>query len=57
MLNMWGIPVRVLVLRHTGRNPEGRIAAYMCQATEGEGTYQSAAPWGVSQECEVVKGV
>ena len=29
MLDLWGIPVRVLVLRLTVRSPEGQIAAYM----------------------------
>ena len=57
MLNMWGIPVRVLVLWHTGRNPEGRIAAYACQEVEGGRTYRSAAPWGVLRECDATKGM
>jgi len=47
MLDLWGIPMRVLVLRHTGRNPEGQVAAYMCQANQrGRGRTWEQHPWG-----------
>jgi len=47
MLDLWGIPVRVLVLWCTVRNPEGQIAAYMRQANRrGRGRTRVQHPWG-----------
>ena len=47
MLDLWGIPVRVLALRHTGRNPEGQVTAYMRQVDQrGRGRTREQHPRG-----------
>ena len=47
MLDLWGIPKRVSAPWHTGRNPEGQIAAYMRQVNQrGRGRTRGQHPWG-----------